>query len=781
MNTKIELKNKEIYIGVFLVGMLCLMLELIQVRMLSFFLGSISNFLAIPIALFGLAIGSMFFHYSDRSKIEKNIVRFSLGVFPVLLASFIIFFLITNTFFSEIHLIFNNLVNSVSKLLIYSGLFIPSYFIFGFLLSSYFTLQSHQIGKMYFFDLSGAALGCLITPLLFTYTDLPEVIGALLLFSLALYFNVTFKFKKVAIAAAVTVFVVIEVLSFNHLVFKEHPNIGILARTLMGQLKPDEVDEVSSRWNELTRTSLIRRKALHMARGIHPSIVVQDDGMSNVWFQEYNPGKVSKEQIAASHLHHTLPYAFGFNPRNILVMFAGVGKDMVLLDALGDGDAKITGVELNPAVVSAVYNPAVADHNLVTFFERPNINLVTEEGRDFLNQTHDKYDLIFVATNGAVNATRTGHTRKYLDTYEAMASYLDHLNKGGMIIFVNQPCYTKIHAFKKLFKERNMPDFDQAVIAFGYMHSEFIQSLVVRPDGLRPEHLRAVMSAIRNTERRQQIFYAPNVKIRKDFVDAMNATDAEIKNLMLTDDKPFRRHVTLEGFQLFPEKEKISDMLYAANWIKVFTVILFALVSIIVMLVARFAGGKHGRLPFLWLLYFLFSGISYMLVEIGLIAKTELFMGNPLYAVAVILAVFLLSNSLGAMAQDKYKIMRGPLTMIGYTLISIVWGIIAVKLFNRYLLSIPLIVKIIGVFIAVLPSGLVLGTFFPFGVSALVKNEKGSTIPLCYTLATLSSVLGSAFAMTAITNVGFSTVIFAGAIGYSTVALIYLAARRFSN
>ena len=44
----------------------------------------------------------------------------------------------------------------------------------------------------------------------------------------------------------------------------------------------------------------------------------------------------------------------GHQPKRILVLFAGVGRDMVELDCLAQGRADITGVELNPAVADLV-------------------------------------------------------------------------------------------------------------------------------------------------------------------------------------------------------------------------------------------------------------------------------------------------------------------------------------------------------------------------------------------------------------------------------------------
>jgi hypothetical protein len=167
-----------------------------------------------------------------------------------------------------------------------------------------------------------------------------------------------------------------------------------------------------------------------------------------------------------------------------------------------------------------------------------------------------------------------------------------------------------------------------------------------------------------------------------------------------------------------------------------------------------------------------------MCVEIGLIAKTELFLGSPLYAVAVILALFLASNGLGAYLQDQLRVFRGPATLVLPTVAAIGWGLIATQLCNARLLSLPLPLKIVCVALCVAPAGTFLGMFYPFGVERVVAAGRPAAVPATYAIATLSSVWGASWAMTAITNVGFSAVILMGAAGYALTGALYVVARR---
>jgi hypothetical protein len=123
--------------------------------------------------------------------------------------------------------------------------------------------------------------------------------------------------------------------------------------------------------------------------------------------------------------------------------------------------------------------------------------------------------------------------------------------------------------------------------------------------------------------------------------------------------------------------------------------------------------------------------------------------------------------------------MRGPKTLILITALATAWGIVSVGYCNGYLLSLPIGLKIPCAVLCVLPVGTSLGMYYPFGVTNLVQTKLRSTVPVSYSIATLSSVLGSAYAMTAVKNLGFTTVILIGLVGYITVAFVYMAARSF--
>jgi hypothetical protein len=772
--------DKEVFISIFLIGLLCLMMELIQTRMLAFFLGSISNFLAIPIALFGLALGSLYCHLMHKGDRHELIRISSIYVFWVTAATFLLFFFFANTFFSDIHVLRSMPGRDAGRLFVYAGLFLPAYFIFGILLSSYFSLYSHIIGRLYFFDLVGAGLGCLITSLLFTYAGLSPTIVTLLFLCTLLIFNTKFPKKGLVVTLTVIAFGIIQALAYTGVFFKEHPDPTVLPSSYLGRNAARfGTVEAAVEWNHIARSSLLRTGTKNKHPESNTFVIVQDDGLSNVGVEKYNPD-ARPEDYFNNLLHHSLPRAIGRQPKKILVMFAGSGKDMIFLDCLSDKKAEITGVELNPSVKNLALSPAAFTADLDAFFKKENIHYAIREGRDFLNHDPNKYDLIFVAANGAVHANRTGHTRKYLDTYEAVQAYLDHMTDDGMIIFSNQPIDKKVEAFRSIFKKQGLGDFSKSIFAFGPPNIPVLRSAVIQKKPFTPEETKEMTSRVNQYRQPWKILHDPYGPKDSTFEKYITQAPEERGERLVTDDRPFTRKVQVEGFSLFPEKGKLSNILYASNWIKIFTCILFIVVALVTIFIIRFSGQKEGRLPILWLSYFFVSGVSYMGVEIGLMGKIELFVGNPLYAFAVILACFLISNGIGAYLQDKKGIMRGPKTLAIISVTSILWCILCVELFNTYLLSIPMVLKVIATAIAVMPCGTALGMYYPFGVTVLVKNGKESTVPVTYGAATLSSVLGSALAMTLLPNFGFSAVILAGAVGYASVSLVYLAAKRYA-
>jgi len=754
----------------FLIGVVSLMYELIQVRMLAFFLGNSMDILAIPIALLGLAMGSMFRHFLYKGESSALIERLSVAVFPLMVMSFLVFFGVANAFFSDIHVAVSTPPGEALKVIVYSAIFLPPYVAFGALFSTLFGEFSDRIGRLYFFDLAGAGLGCVLTPLMLTWFGLPPAILLCLFLSMGLLAMAEER-KPAVQGGALVGWLVIAGLALGGVVFHEKPNPELLSRSILKSYRDGGITEVDSHWNEIARTALMRAGPVENKHGPVWAIV-QDNGLSNVTIHGFKPNY--RPDALDRFFHYSLGFRVGANPKNILVMFAGMGRDMIAFNELTKGEAHITGVEINRTVVEWKSHPALAHMNLVEFHNRPNIDLQNEEGRDFLNTDDRMYDIIYVANNGAVHASRTGHTRKYLDTYEAMRAYMDQLSPTGVMVFTAQPIMGKLPSFRKIFKEKGYAPIEDSIYIFGPNHP-MLDSMVVKPSGFTADDIRALDAEVAK-RKRDKVLYKPGHRGFPRFQELLDAPMSDLK--LVTDDKPFTARVEWEKFTLFPDAKRYRDAAYVSGWVKVFTVLLFAMVSGLVAVIAAGLGTKEQRVPAVWVGYLLLTGVGYMCVEIPLIAKTELFIGNPLYAVSINLATFLVFNAIGAYLQDELKIMKGPAYLVVGVVLAVIWGVGTAEFSSATLLSVALPLKALGVAIIVLPAGVVLGTFYPYCVGKIVDAGQAPTIPMTYGLTTLSSVLGSAFAMTAIINLGFSNVIALGTVLYVLAVGLSMAAKK---
>ncbi len=760
----------------FLIGVVSLMYELVQVRMLAFFLGNSMHILAIPIALLGLAIGSMFRHYLYKGSPEALIDRLCQAVFPLMLLSYLVLFGVANAFFSDVHIAVSTPPREATRVVVYSLIFLPPYIAFGALFATLFSAFSDRIGRLYFFDLAGAALGCLLTPLLLTWFGLPPAIAFSLLGAAGL-FAMSGRSTQAQKGGIAVGWLVTAGLAVGGILFVEQPEPKLLSRSVLKNFWDNGVTQVDARWNELARTALMRAEPV---KGKHGAVwaVVQDNGLSNVRVRSYDPDYLPRDKAVDHYFHYGIPFRLGMEPRKVLVMFAGMGRDMLGFNEILQGDAEIIrGVEINRTVVawSKDPHPVLGWTNLKAFHALPHIDLRNEEGRDFLNTDDTIYDAIYVANNGAVQASRTGHTRKFLDTYEAMQSYFDQLDPDGIIQFTAQPVVDKIPALRMIFEEKGYPPLEDCIYVFG-PGAETLDTLIVKPSGLSRSDIRALDDHVLGRGA-DKVFYKPGTARGLPRVTRLLTEPLETLPLT-TDDRPFTARIEWEEFSVLPDPDRYHDARYVSGWVKVFTVIVFGAVSIGVAILAAVLGTREQRVPAVWVGYLLLTGIGYMCVEIPLIAKTELFIGNPLYAVSVNLATFLVFNSIGSYLQDEYRIMRGPLHLAVAVVLSVGWGIGLATVAATTLLSVPLIVKAVGVAVIVLPAGVVLGTFYPYCVSKLVNADKGTAVPMTYGLTTLSSVLGSAFAMAAIINLGFTNVMLVGTALYVAAVGVSMAHRQ---
>jgi hypothetical protein len=756
---------------VFATAFCCLMFELILSRVADFHIDFRNSYLALPITFLGLALGSLHVHFRPQL-IERFDVRRALWVLAgVSFATiFIMFLVFTQVFGVPAAEGFNNFIPLLlTKTFVFVAVFIAPFYYFGRLLTIAYHLNRDQIGLIYSSDFFGAAMACFVTPVLFHFVSLPEVITALLVALSILVWS--FTRLKWALRIALALVLIVANYAFHGVLSKMEGGIEYLYYA--AEKNPPKVVEVMSRWNEFSRVQLVRFEPQGGAKPYYR--IIHDNARSNVHVEQYDPAKAATPQAPRILDSMELPFIIGREPKNILVMFAGCGAEMVSLNEYTGGKADIIGVEINPACRDiALSAPELAPFNLAEFYKQPNIHLTIAEGRSFLEQSKTKFDMIFVGSSAPTQLAFTGDTRKYMYTEEAMQEYLDALSPNGLLIFDHQPNATTRDTLKEIFRDHGRDDFANCVMVLRSSNgaNKGSPDMIISPSGYTPDEVKKILD-FRPTAK-AQLLYAPGSS-------ANNAKQVEIiaatptgENRVI-DDRPYLLKLDFERYALRAPKELMSDFIYYNSWVRITSLYALCLIAAIFIAVTAFAPGR--RLPPTVLLYLLLTGFCYLVVEVVLIAKLELFLQDPLISMASVVSVLLIASGVGSMTYRKVALRLGVgvFALVAAVVVLANYGML--NLVIHLCMGLPLIARLLIAIVLIVPLGVVMGMFYPCAVNALVVGGRENSVPVTYGISTLSSVIGATYAMTMMIVFGFTNLIWQAVGVYVALGLFLLAWR----
>jgi hypothetical protein len=116
-----------------------------------------------------------------------------------------------------------------------------------------------------------------------------------------------------------------------------------------------------------------------------------------------------------------------------LILGAGTGSDTSL--ALAHGVDSVTAVEIDPTIyqLGAKLNPDKP-------YSNPRVHVVINDGRSFLQNTSDHYDLIIFALPDSLTLTSSNTSLRlesFLLTQDALATARAHLSSNGIVVLYN--------------------------------------------------------------------------------------------------------------------------------------------------------------------------------------------------------------------------------------------------------------------------------------------------------------------------------------------------------
>jgi hypothetical protein len=763
-----------IYFGVALTTLATLLLELTMTRIFSVVFYYHFAFLAISLALFGLGAGGVFSYVVSnwRGTIFDKLGRLSACNSLAIVGSLAFLLLKRQT------------ITNWDLLGIYFFTAIPFLFA-GAIVSLAISETIERVDRVYFFDLIGAAAGCLLLiPLLNSFGGPNTVIAVAVIFAAtsAIWYRLAANFSGRISAVALA-------LAFTALfVFNIRLN-WIDVRSAKGmELKNEEF----VKWNSFSRIAVSREAGTNL-----PNIVIDADAATGIAQFQFE-GMTPEQKKGLLRGGPGLPYKLRPGAKTLII---GPGGGWDVSRSFASGSKDITGVEINPIIATTVMREKFAKltHDL---YLRPEIRIEVEDGRSFVRRTPEKYQVIqatLVDTWASTAAGAFSLSENNLYTADAFHDYLTHLTPDGVLAFTRwgfdppreslRVISLAIEALERI-GERNPA---QHVIVAREGSDQIrgwgaTDTVIISRQAMPPEMVDRALAAMK--ESNMETVYTPGTERRNPFQELLTTNDRaafyaryQYDVTPVNDNRPFFFYtVQPRDIWAFLSQAEQGSADYKINRAvpMLFGVLLVSVVATLVTLllpplVLKQSLPKEGTLR-RFLIYFVCLGAGYIMIQVSMIQKFVLLLGHPTYALTVIIFSMLLSSGLGS--YFSRRIIANSPERLRIVLLLIVILVPVLGYFAGLVSGLgpawPLAAKFLVTVLVIAPLGFLMGIPFPTGLSTLEAWDK-SAVRWAWSMNAASSVLGSALAIFFAIYLGLYQTLVLGGLLYLVAAWIYRA------
>ena len=503
------------YWGIFCLSLATLLLELAFTRVLAVANWYHFAFLVISMALLGFGTSgvvlTLWTWLRDRASMDHTLAALSIAFGLIALVSY---WLMQQIPFEPFELFRDHrqLVFMPLYYVVVAAPFFGSGLPIGFLL---FRGRDHA-DRLYAADLLGAGVGCaaiaVVMPVFGGSGSI--VIAAALGFVAASVFGFT-EARGLAVAGAALAIIALPfALVANQLI-----PISV-ASTKHHPLQPKNRAPLYTAWNTFSRVDVYDLPAAPDQGWPDAGFsIMLDGGSAGTGIGDLSGGV--RNYLARPDYRPTgIAYVGKTHPK-VLIIGSGSGREV--LEALDFDARSITAVEINP-IINDIVTRQMRPH-WGGLFEQPEVKLVTEEGRNFLQRSTEKYDVIIsvqTMTAAAVSSGTMALSESYLFTREALANYFDHLTPDGVILVTRGlDQIVKLFAtVRELFEDRNLGSPAAHLLAFEgplapYGHQLFNQGMLFKKSPWTADELQIVATRLgigqpeRWYGRSPQIYYPP--------------------------------------------------------------------------------------------------------------------------------------------------------------------------------------------------------------------------------------------------------------------------------
>lgn len=781
-------------ISVFLITLSGLILEVGLTRIYSASIWYHFAFVAISVALLGWGLGGFTVHLwkqglkqkGKRRKGEEG-NRMSMNAAAV----------VTLLYAAAIPLCLWLLVRypfDMERLPLYFLAPLLPFFLAGMALSIVFDIHRSVAGSLYFYDLIGAALGAVLVTLLLhvlggeaallAASAAPAVAAFLLSLSPATRAqgvdirhqtsdvsgnapsltvglpprrasgSMLPRMVQVAAGLGVVLAIVGVVSAVKYGAFRVKPGTTKAMRNQMDATPGSHI--VQTGWNAYSRIDCVEGLPNSFAR-----LYIDSDAWTGIRGWDGNLESVQDMKWS----YRALP--FRLTPQaETLIIGPGGGPDVVA--ALASGSKKVTAVEMNPLMLKFVRSYGARAGNL---YDRPDVETVLSEGRNFISRTDRKFDIIllgFVDSWASVASGGLSLSENYLYTAEAMRAYYEHLKPDGILVVLRWemdiPRLTSNavatlganEAAKRVVvlmeKQANPNDYQQMLFMLRKepftdaqlkeISANWTQAnAVIMPGGTAPPGIREMLAGSKTVQQ----------------------YDTESARFVgpVWDDSPF--YFAIEKPWRMPGA--IAERI--VKWLLGPSMGMLALFAVFGKQRVTSGAKNLPTLPYVGsLIYFAALGFGFIAVELALLQHLTLLVGHPIYTLSVLLFTLLAFGGIGASLSSRWSMWKACAAV---AVIGAIEALALPKLVPM-LLWLPLWGRIAVAILMIAPLGLAMGMPFPRG---LKQTGEGSlpAPPFYWGLNGVMSVIGSVTTVFVALIWGFQAAMLMGSACYVLAAL----------
>jgi hypothetical protein len=729
--------RRLLFAGIFLIALSGLVLEVSITRIFSAAIWYHFAFVAVSVALVGLGASGLVVQHRVKKlkgKWAENLTIYSAWGIAIF---------IPITLF-----VMHALASQVIYLPLFMILFSVPFFLVGIIISAAFNAFASVAGRLYAADLIGASAGALLVVLFLVLTGgegATLIVGLIAAIGGTIFSRIAKNTKKTVVSLMFVAFA-LSLIFLNHatqifaiptdptaqkdlpIYLREHPGSKI----------------VKTEWNSFSRIDVVEGGA--GGEGLVAKVFIDGGAGTNIISWD---GKTESRQELSTWMQY-LPFKMMQDPK-VLVIGSGGGRDVVA--SLVSGSKDVTSVEINPIIYETVKSYGDRAGNV---YSHEYVRSYVDEGRSFITRSSEKYDIVyvpFVDTWASVSSGGLSVSENFLYTLQGFQQYYDHLTDTGKIVtvrwLIDAPRF--ISTYAKLLEQNGIPQ-DQLdrhlimVTSDSYTQDPSVTMVIFSKSPFTDEEIRFFSQSF--SQYGYKPILVPGQIMREPYSALLNGqinldqfyNMFETKVYPVTDDNPY--FLSFEK----PLPGVVEVLLYASVGI----VAIFLLVPFAWMKRRREeVGTKKSEIGIATMIpYFAALGMGFILIELALLQKLILLMGNPTMTFALLLFTLLISSGAGSLLSAR--IAKNNMK----NLVFIIGGIAGLGILYFLFLP-PIIYSTIAepieakaaVSIAILaPIGFLMGMPLPTGMR-LLKVHRPDYIPWMWAVNGAFSVLGAVLAI----------------------------------